>query len=79
MGHLRITAYYFKMVGFIFKQIAEIYYHRYGLIIIFVRLDKDFLISSKMRVKKKDFFGLKILLRVIWYIHRILWDSIVIS
>ena len=58
MGHLRTTAYYCYMVYLIFKPTTEIYYHEYGLIIIFVILDKDFLISPKIspRIEKNVIF-----------------------
>ena len=56
MGHLRNTAYYWVMVDFIFKPMAEIYYHVYGLIKIFVILDKDIHISPKIFVEKNVIF-----------------------
>ena len=56
MAHLRNFAYYWVMVDFIFKPMAEIYYHVYGLIKIFVILDKDIHISPKIFVKKNVIF-----------------------
>ena len=44
------------MVDFIFKPMAEIYYHVYGLIKIFVILDKDIHISPKIFVENNVIF-----------------------
>ena len=56
MGILRTSAYYWFMVDFIFKPIVEIYYQVYGLIKIFVILDKDIHISPKTFVEKNVIF-----------------------